>query len=899
MKRRNNGATIITFILCVVCMCSCEKKSDTRLAYDPPDENRFTKVNLVSGLDEPMELTVLPNGDVLFIERKGAIKLFSLADKRAVEIGRLNVFSGLEDGLLGLAIDPDFVKNSFIYLYYSPAGEKSVQRVSRFVLADSKFNSSSERILLEIPTQRIECCHSAGSLAFGPDKTLYIAVGDNTNPHNPGYYNSIDERKGREYWDAQRTAANTNDLRGKILRIKPEPDGSYSIPEGNLFPKGTKNARGEIYAMGCRNPYRISVDQETGFLYWGDVGQNTEDNPARGPISYDEFHQAKRAGFFGWPYFAGPNEAYADFDFTTGKIGPFFDPQHPKNDSPNNTGLEPLPPAQGALIWYSYDSSKVFDHLGTGGKSPIGGPVYRRELNKKVSWITAPREFPPYYDGKLFIAEWMRDWINVVTLDDQGKLRKIERFMPNEKFDHPIDLEFGPDGALYILEYGTFWFAQNKNARLARIDFAEGNRKPVARALADKVAGAIPLTVHFSADSSFDYDDGDTLAFTWSIDEKNKTLKGSRVQHTFNTPGEYKVTMRATDRQGAESTHDLIIRAGNEPAVIELKTSANKSFYWPGRAIQYAIDVTDKEDGSVGEGTISPQDVEVVLYYTQHTRLSGGGKDQGGFMGGLELINQSDCKSCHHADTISIGPSYKRIAQRYKSTSAVIDSLAVKIIKGGSGNWGETAMSAHPQLQPEEAVAMVNYILSLAKETRQDVGLKGVIQSARYASGDYILETSYRDRGATGIGPLVAKKSFRFRNPVLKAVTCDQYENVSLFENTVAKFAASGAYIMFSELDLSGIKKMRINCSSPIPATVEIRIDSAEGQLIGKADIAANATASTDTSPKSSGSDAAAIPVNSTPGLHDVYIIYKDRDKNEASIWNSFDLFYVKFESAN
>lgn len=899
MKNKRSGATIVLCILLAGIFSSCDKQHDTSLAHEAPNENRFTKVDLVSGLDEPMELSVLPNGDVLFIERKGAIKLFRLSENRAVEIGRLNVFSGLEDGLLGLAIDPEFDKNSFIYLYYSPAGEEAVQRVSRFVLADSKFDSTSERVLLEIPTQRIECCHSAGSLAFGPDKTLYIAVGDNTNPHNPGYYNSIDERKGREYWDAQRTAANTNDLRGKILRIKPEPDGSYSIPDGNLFPEGTRNTRPEIFAMGCRNPYRISVDQKTGYLYWGDVGQNTEDNPKRGPISYDEFHQAKSAGFFGWPYFAGPNEAYADFDFATEKIGPFYDSLHPKNDSRNNTGLRDLPPAQGAFIWYSYDSSKIFDHLGTGGKSPIGGPVYRREQNKKVSWVETPRNFPAYYDGKLFIAEWMRDWINVVTMDDQGRLKSIERFMPSAKFDHPIDLEFGPDGALYILEYGTFWFAQNKNARLARIDFAEGNRKPVARALADKVAGALPLTVQFSADSSFDYDDGDSLAFTWNIDGKNITLKGRRVQHTFNTPGEYKVTMHATDRQGAESTQDLIIRAGNEPAVIELKSSANKSFYWPGRAMQYIIDVTDKEDGSIADGTISHQDVEVVLYYTQHASPSGGGRDQGDFMGGLELINQSDCKSCHHADTISIGPSYKRIAQRYKSTSAVIDSLAAKIIKGGSGNWGETAMSAHPQLQREEAVAMVNYILSLAKETRQDVGVKGVIQSARDASGDYILEASYKDRGATGIGPLVAKKSFRFRNPLLKAVTCDQYENVSLFENTVAKFAASGAYIMFRELDLSGIKKMTINCSSPIPATVEIRIDSAEGQLIGKADIAANATASTDTSPRSKGSDAAAIRINPVQGLHDVYIIYKDRDKNEASIWNSFDLFHVKFETAN
>jgi cytochrome c len=471
------AAIITSVLIIIVAISSCEKEGKSNLANDRPNENRFTKVNLVSGLDEPMELSVLPNGNVLFVERKGALRLFLPSENQAVEIGKLDVFHGLEDGLLGLALDPEFEKNAFIYLFYSPAGEKSVQRVSRFVLKNSTFDPTSEKVLLEIPTQRVECCHSAGSLAFGPDKTLYIAVGDNTNPHNPGYYNSIDERKGREYWDAQRTAGNTNDLRGKILRIKPEADGSYSIPDGNLFPRDDKNSRPEIYAMGCRNPYRVSVDKKTGYVYWGDVGQNTEDNPKRGPISYDEFHQAKEPGFFGWPYFAGDNKPYADFDFATEKIGPFFDPLHPRNESPNNTGRRDLPPAQGALIWYSYDSSKVFENLGTGGKSPIGGPVYYQDANKKVSWAPEAREFPPYYNGRLFIAEWMRDWINVVSMDDEGRLKSIERFMPSTKFDHPIDLEFGPDGALYVLEYGTFWFAQNKNARLARIEFRGGQQE--------------------------------------------------------------------------------------------------------------------------------------------------------------------------------------------------------------------------------------------------------------------------------------------------------------------------------------------------------------------------------------------------------------------------------------
>jgi cytochrome c len=191
-----------------------------------PEESRFLKIELAANLDEPLELAVLPNKSVLIVERKGGIKLFKPQTNELRLVTVLPVFHGLEDGLLGLVADPDFTQNNHIFLFYSPVGNEPKQRVSRFTFNDGKLDLASEKMIIEIPVQRQECCHSAGSLTFGPDKNLYIAVGDNTNPFNPGYYNSIDERKGREFWDAQRTAANTNDFRGKILRIKPEPNGS-------------------------------------------------------------------------------------------------------------------------------------------------------------------------------------------------------------------------------------------------------------------------------------------------------------------------------------------------------------------------------------------------------------------------------------------------------------------------------------------------------------------------------------------------------------------------------------------------------------------------------------------------------------------------------------------------
>jgi glucose/arabinose dehydrogenase/cytochrome c551/c552 len=471
-----NKLVMVMATFAIVMSTSCGDDIEFGVVHEQPlDTNRFVKVQLAGDFDEPMEIAVTPENKVVIIERKGAVKLFEPSVDTVRTIANMQVYSGQEDGLLGVALDPEFSKNHFIYFFYSPAGSSPMQRVSRFLLRSDSLDISSEKVLIEIPTQRQECCHSAGSLAFGPDGNLFIAVGDNTNPHNPGYYNSIDERKGREFWDAQRTAGNTNDLRGKILRIHPEADGSYTIPAGNLFPAGTEKARPEIYVMGSRNPYRIAVDQKKGWLYWGDVGQNTIDDPKRGPISYDEWHLATAAGFYGWPYFAGPNSPYTDFDYETNTNGPFFDSAKPKNTSPNNTGLVELPPAKGALIWYSYDESKLFPHLGTGGKSPIAGPTfYTDRYTQHINDTT--RHMHAHYNGKVFIAEWMRDWINVLTLTEDGKLDTIEPFMKGTRFNHPIDLEFGPDGVLYVLEYGTNWFAKNKDAGLYRIEYLRGDK---------------------------------------------------------------------------------------------------------------------------------------------------------------------------------------------------------------------------------------------------------------------------------------------------------------------------------------------------------------------------------------------------------------------------------------
>src|SRR6185436_18479916 len=107
---------------------------------------------------------------------------------------------------------------------------------ARFTLTGDSLDLASQKVILEIPVQRRACCHTGGSIAFDRAGNLFLSTGDNSNPFASGYA-PIDERLGREPWDAQKSSGNTNDLRGKILRIHPEADGTYTIPEGNLFPR--------------------------------------------------------------------------------------------------------------------------------------------------------------------------------------------------------------------------------------------------------------------------------------------------------------------------------------------------------------------------------------------------------------------------------------------------------------------------------------------------------------------------------------------------------------------------------------------------------------------------------------------------------------------------------------
>ncbi|GGL62070.1 glycosyl hydrolase [Streptomyces anthocyanicus] len=576
-------------------------------AAAPEDFQQVTLAKGVAETGEPMTLAVLPDRSVLHTSRDGTLRITDAAGTTTVA-GKLDVYSHDEEGLQGVAADPGFSSNRYVYLYYAPklgtpAGDApsdgqasdftpfdGVNRLSRFVLkADGTLDLGSEKKILDVPASRGICCHVGGDIDFDAAGNLYLSTGDDSNPFASDGYTPIDERASRNpAYDAQRSAGNTNDLRGKVLRIKVNADGSYSVPAGNLFAPGTARTRPEIYAMGFRNPFRMSVDKATGIVYLGDYGPDAGTAGAsRGPAGQVEFNRITKAGNFGWPYCTGANDAYTDYDFAAGTSGAKFNCSAPKNASPRNTGLSDLPPAQPA--WIPYDGGSV-PEFGSGSESPMGGPVYRYDA-ASASAVKFPQEF----DGDFFAGEFGRRWIKRIETGGDGTVQSINAFPWSGT--QVMDMAFGPDGALYVLDYGTGYFNGDQNSALYRIEHVTGGRAPVAQAAASVTSGQAPLTVSFSSAGSSDAD-GDALGHSWDFGD-GSTSRQADPSHTYNANGQYTATLTVTDSTGKSGSASVLVTVGNTAPQVRLDLPADGRIHDFGDAIPFKVTVSDPEDGSV------------------------------------------------------------------------------------------------------------------------------------------------------------------------------------------------------------------------------------------------------------------------------------------------------------
>ncbi|MEV4516155.1 PQQ-dependent sugar dehydrogenase [Dactylosporangium sp. NPDC049525] len=568
-------------------------------------------------LGEPMSLAVMPDRTVIHTARDGTVRVTDAAGNTKVA-GKLSVYTHDEEGLQGVAVDPGFSSNRWVWLYYSPplstpAGDspasgtaadfapwKGHLNLSRFTMkSDNTLDFASEKIVMTVDNDRGSCCHVGGDIDFDAAGNLYLTTGDDTNPFESGSYAPIDERTDRNpQYDAQRSAANSNDLRGKVLRIKPNTDGTYAIPSGNLFAPGTAKTRPEIYAMGLRNPFRMSVDKPTGIVYLGDYGPDAgAADPNRGPGGQVEFNRITGPGNYGWPYCTGTNtsnETYNEWNFATNSTGPKYNcGGGPTNNSFRNTGITTLPAAKSSWIRYGFDSTPP--EFGGGSESPMGGPVYRYNagLNSAV-------KFPQTLDGNFFAGEYGRRWIKPIKVNADGSPGEISTFP--WAGTQVMDMAFGPDGALYVLDYGT----GSNNQALYRVEYiGGGNRAPTAKITPSVTSGPNPLTVSFSSSGSSD-PEGGALTYAWDFDGNGTTdSTAANPSFTYTTNGTKTPTLTVKDPQGLTGSASTVITVGNSAPVVTLSTPANGQLFNFGDTVPFTISVTDPEDGTINCSRVS------------------------------------------------------------------------------------------------------------------------------------------------------------------------------------------------------------------------------------------------------------------------------------------------------
>jgi PKD repeat protein/glucose/arabinose dehydrogenase len=503
--------------------------------------------------------------------------------------------------------------------------------------------------------------------------------------------------------DARRSALNTNDLRGKVLRIKVKDNitaadankadfgsgtGAYTIPDGNLYPlvAGAPQAktRPEVYAMGFRNPFRIQVD-ENDVAYVSDYSPDAQ-TPARsrGPGGVGRYEIVRKPSNYGWPTCYKRDLAYYQWNFhefapgTTTAGTPLHSPPRlhecdgptQRNDSLWNIeggpsvepGLTEVPPVTNPDIWYSYRDNNVASPLGTpcqANYAPTPGPIAPGSTTEcprlfpelytggvgphgmtKYHYDPAnpnPKKFPPYYDDTVIFGEWTQDTLREAKLDDQGRIAKINNFLDCGsrantaagtflfECDNPMDMQFGADGAFYLLTYGNGFNVISPDAGMYKWEYVKGTRPPKAVLTTDRTDGPSPLTVNFSSAGSLDEDPGDSIRFEWDFGDGSPISTEPNPTHTYTQRGQFTAVLSVFDSSGERTSTSTIITSGNTSPTVVVNTPLEGATFAFGDTIPYSVTVTDPEDPPIDCNDVA---VKFVLGHDMH---------------GHELVSQTGC----------------------------------------------------------------------------------------------------------------------------------------------------------------------------------------------------------------------------------------------------------------
>jgi glucose/arabinose dehydrogenase/PKD repeat protein len=513
-------------------------------------------------VEQPTAIAFTPDNRMLVTSRPGRLFVATGGVVRATASLdlRSKICFNSERGLLGVAVDPAFTTNHFIYLFYTfkkftgcPTKNASqpVHRVSRFVLPDSNVIAPSSEVVLIDNVPSPNGYHNAGDLNFGSDGMLYVSVGDGGCGKGSGF-------------QCTKPGA-LNGLLGKILRITRnggipadnpyQGAGTLACADSGSATLGTTCR--EIYARGLRNPFRFAMDPNTaGRFYINDVGNHW----------YEEIDLGQAGADYGWETREG----------------------HCKTDAPTNCGPAP----QGM-------TNPIFDYSHTSGCTSIVGGAF---VPNDAGW-------PASYLGKYMFADYVCG--RIFRLDQEGSGYVMTPIVTGLGTGTIVHIEFGPREPRRALYYTTF----ANGGEIRRVAFTSDG-KPIAEMTASPLTGPAPLTVDFDASASADPEE-EALTYLWNFgDGETDTTTTPLVSHTYDAEGTFSASLVVRDPGGLESSpFALTIVSGNTAPVPVITSPAEGATFAVGQTLTLNGTASDAEDGQFPASALSWR---VWLFHRDH-----------------------------------------------------------------------------------------------------------------------------------------------------------------------------------------------------------------------------------------------------------------------------------------